>query len=821
MVQYSDEVKLVIHISESYAKDSLNNFIHPAHIFKALLHKDIGLMQLLEEMKKDYFYLLDWADARIKLLPKTSKVKDKPLLDNESIIVFEEADNYRLKFNKEKIDPFCLLVSLTTPGVGFRFEQLKALPLTQNELIDFYSASAQKTNLVSSSKSNPDNKPISGNKQNALFKYCFDKTSLSRQELLPKVIGMDKEILSIIETLGRKTKSNLLIVGESGVGKTSLINGLSHHIAFKKVPENLSNANIFELDVSSLVVGASYKGEIEDRFKKLIEELENFEKAILVIESFENITDKHNNLNTIVGILKQELNKGAITIIGSSTVSGFTKSIETENDIVRKFEVLKIEEPTEEITFRIIHETKSIYEDHHKLKIDDELVKIAIKLARRYLTEKCLPDSAIDLIDRTMSLINTMNEVSEQEICDAIERLEKVKTKTDSDDSLILELKWLYDDIFNRISNSLITKIDDSTDFGSFATKEEKIMFLAEFLNKLKELSKIRRDNIEESDISIIVSQLTGIPLGKLQSKERDKLINAEDTIKARVVGQDHAIKTIIESIYESRSGLNKKGQPIGSFFFLGPTGTGKTELAKSLAEFLFQDESSMIRFDMSEFKEEHSAALLYGAPPGYVGYEEGGLLVNKIRQKPYSVVLFDEIEKAHKSVFDIFLQILDEGKLHDRLGREGDFSNSLVLFTSNIGSDFIFKSFEKKEIPASNKLLEIMTNYFRPEFLGRLTEIIPFAPITEEVVTIIFDINMKSIYKTLGEMGIQLSIQPAAKKQFSILGYSPQYGARPVLGVIRNHIRRPLSKLIISGKIAKGSSVNVDYSDNEFKWNF
>ena len=302
--------------------------------------------------------------------------------------------------------------------------------------------------------------------------------------------------------------------------------------------------------------------------------------------------------------------------------------------------------------------------------------------------------------------------------------------------------------------------------------------------------------------------------MGKVQSKERDRLVNAEGTLKKRVVGQDHAVKIVLDAVFESRSGLNKKGQPMGSFFFLGPTGTGKTELSKALAAFLFEDESALIRFDMSEFKEEHSVALLYGAPPGYVGYEEGGLLVNKIRQKPYSVVLFDEIEKAHKSVFDLFLQILDEGKLHDRLGRVGDFSNALILFTSNIGSQFIVDSFNQGKIPQNNDLMDIMQNYFRPEFLGRLTEIVPFSPITEKTVTRIFEIHLKGLLKLLAEQEITLQMDDEVKRTIAMKGYNPQYGARPVLGIIRKELRHPLSKLIISGQVKSGDTVVVKVNE-------
>jgi ATP-dependent Clp protease ATP-binding subunit ClpA len=344
---------------------------------------------------------------------------------------------------------------------------------------------------------------------------------------------------------------------------------------------------------------------------------------------------------------------------------------------------------------------------------------------------------------------------------------------------------------------------------------EEIKNYLQVVLDILKDAASHSYTALEKTDIAVIVSHKTGIPLGKVQTQEKERLLNMEAVLKQRVVGQDHAIRSICDAVLESRAGLSKPGQPIGSFFFLGPTGTGKTELAKSLAEFLFQDESFMIRFDMSEFKEEHAAALLYGAPPGYVGYEEGGLLVNKIRQKPYSVVLFDEIEKAHASVFDVFLQIMDEGKLHDKLGKEGDFSNALILFTSNIGSTYVAEQFNKGGIPSSNRLLETMGDHFRPEFLGRLTEIIPFAPMNGKTVQNILRIQLESLYQTLEKQGIRLSIEEKAFEQLAQSGFTPAYGARPLAGVIRAELRRPLSKKIIVGDVKPGDTIQL-LSDEE-----
>jgi ATP-dependent Clp protease ATP-binding subunit ClpB len=381
------------------------------------------------------------------------------------------------------------------------------------------------------------------------------------------------------------------------------------------------------------------------------------------------------------------------------------------------------------------------------------------------------------------------------------------------------DYKWLTTTLRNKISPVLLGKLDDGVQTDKFETCQEFEDFLSQSLDKLSLLADDKKRDVNKEDIASVISYKTGIPLGKIQAQEKDKLLNMDEYLKRRVVGQDYAVKAISASILESRSGLNKKGQPIGSFFFLGPTGTGKTELAKSLAEFLFNDEKSMIRFDMSEFKEEHSAALLYGAPPGYVGYEEGGMLVNKIRLKPYSVLLFDEIEKAHPSVFDTFLQILDEGHMHDRLGKEGDFSNALIIFTSNIGSEWIAEQFNKGELPTSNKLMEIMTKYFRPEFLARLTEIVPFAPINENNIVRIFEIQMRSLLEALEKQSIGLNVSDEAKKFLALNGFTAKYGARQISGVIRNQLRRPISKYIIAGELKKGNVVKVDLQQEQLSW--
>lgn len=731
---FDNNVAEVLGIAEAYAKEHMNGAIEPAHVLKALLHKDVGLVSFIEKtLQQDYYYLLDWADMRIKMTKKSSDSKILKLSDASDAVV-SEADSLRQTRKGDTINVYDLLMAIVTPGVGFTFEQLKTFPLQKEDI-------AVALTGVSSNSGSISGKPIieknTSNKN--VTTYCKHKNQQQADGKLDKVVGFEKELEGIYEILSRKTKPNILITGESGVGKTSLVNAFVQAVADNRVPSFLQDSQVYELDTIALSIGISYKSEVEGRMKKILDELQSMDNAILVIESFDKLMDKQGTLNGTINLLKASLNEGLLCICTSS-VEGFTKNIETDKEITGKFEHIIIDEPSAEETKNILETVVRSFEEYHHLKVSNEVIDNAIRLAKRYFSEKHLPESAIDLIDRTMALL--------------------------------------------RIEND--KKVD----------------------------GKVETVSIEH--LVKVVSQKTGIPLGNVQSAERDRLVNAEETLKRRVVGQDHAIKAVLESIFESRSGLNKKGQPIGSFFFLGPTGTGKTELAKALAEFLFQDDTAILRFDMSEYKEEHSVALLYGAPPGYVGYEEGGLLVNQIRQKPYSIVLFDEIEKAHRSVFDLFLQILDEGKLHDRLGRVGDFSNALIIFTSNIGSQYVFDKFEKGIVPTHNDMLEVMQGHFRPEFLARLTEIVPFAPINEKIVTMIFNIHLKGLLKTLAEQKIELNVEDKAVHNIAMSGFNAQYGARPILGILRKDIRRPLSKMIISGDLKAGDKVTLTIDEEE-----
>ena len=726
----------LLHIAQSYANDNNSPLIEPAHILRALLHKSAGLINFIEDtLDSDYYYLVDWADMRIQQCDKSPYKMKGFDFSHETKSVIKEAINISEKAGLSQIDATCILAALITPGIAFSFEQLKTMPLKSEKVLNTIKSSPSTNTNTSDTIGHSKVETEESEYYISLLNDCKETN----------VIGFDNEKRSLIEVLARKDRANILIVGETGVGKTSLIECLIQLIKKNQIPASLSGLNPYELDVISLSQGVSYKGEIEDRFKDVIKNILNTPQPVLVIENFHRIEDKQSVLNGLLPILKKLLSKNQIQLICTTTIDGFTKDIENDKELVSYFEKITIDEPTEELAIEILKSKCCEYEEFHNIPMEGDVPSEIVRLAKRYMPDKNLPSSALDLLDRSMASVKIENELADIAGGDA--------------------------------------------------------------LNK-------KIEQLEKNTIRDVVSKMTGIPMGNIQSEEREKLSNAEVILHKRVVGQNHAIKSILEAIYESRSGLNKKGQPIGSFFFLGPTGTGKTELAKSLAEFLFNDETSILRFDMSEYKEEHSVALLYGAPPGYVGYEEGGLLVNQIRQKPYSVVLFDEIEKAHKSVFDLFLQILDEGKLHDRLGRVGDFSNSLIIFTSNIGSDYIFKSFAENKVPTHDQMLEVMQGQFRPEFLARLTEIVPFSPITEEMIDKIFDIHIKNLLKTLREQNIDFEIHESARKYVTKVGFNAHYGARPILGIIRKEIRRPLSKLIISGEIKAGDKVIMMYDE-------
>ena len=603
-------------IANSFAEEYCSDAIYPAHLFKAVLHKEIGLVHFIEsELDKDYFYLQDWADVQMQLAPRAVRPMRDLDYSAEARAVLEEAENYQVKFDLEECTDVCVLASLVTPGVGFSFDQLKTLPLTPSDISAKMGGGANVEAPYMEGAELTKKTGATGGGKGTLAKYCIDKTAIARAGNLDNVIGFEKEISVIYEILGRKTKANLLITGEAGVGKTSLVNGFVRELAADHVPGFLSGAVAYELDTAALGGDAQYKGEVEDRFKNVITEVENLPNAVLIIEAIDKLFDKQGSLFGASSILKNELSKGRLQLLATSSIDGYTKNIETDKEMTSKLEKITVEEPTADLTLRILKGAIPAYEEYHKLTADETVLSDAIRLAKRYLTEKSLPDSAFDLIDRTMAQVKTMNDLTGSIIDGLREKLDAIKASADgkdkADEGLMKELDWLNYELFNQVSCILLAGVDSDTDFSKIATIQERIDFLGGILDKLTELSAEQRTELKSDDLSAVVAKQTGIPLGKVQTKERDRLMGAEDTLKKRVVGQDHAVKKVLDAVYEARSGLSKKGQPMGSFFFLGPTGTGKTELAKALATFLFGDESALIRFDMSEFKEEHSVALL------------------------------------------------------------------------------------------------------------------------------------------------------------------------------------------------------------------
>lgn len=814
----SESVKIAIRIAKSIAREYANDCYTPSHLLKALMHKEVGLQGFIQSLGKDTGYIEDWAEVRIEEVPRSGKTSEI-MADKQIANVFEEADMVRLKLGLLEINPICVLAALAKPGTAYSITQLKSFPIKEEEILSSVVDSQDIAHDIAVGMPTPGGE--NGTATAALYKYCIDKTSEIRENEMHEIVCRENETRMMTETLGRKGKPNVLITGDSGVGKTAIVEGLARAIVNDKVPSFLKGAVILELDTGALIAGASYKGEAEDRLKNLIKELRKVDKAILFIDEIHTLLDPKQGNSGIAGILKPELGTGDLTVIGVTTADEYRKIIEPDHAFSRRFEELKINEPDIPSAVMMVESVLSTYTDFHGLEVTEEAVPECVRLAKRYVKDRRLPDSAIDLLDRTLSAVKLINETSKECIEELSTALNEQEKKEDGDnDTKLKELQGIYRSMQNRLSPVLLGMITEDTHPENYDTPEELSGYLKQKIETLRSFLSEPIGKVGAQEVAAVVSYKTGIPLGKLQSEEKERLLNMENILRKRVVGQDNALKVLTDAILESRSGLNKAGQPIGSFFFLGPTGTGKTELAKALAEALFNDEKAMIRFDMSEFKEEHSAALLYGAPPGYVGYEEGGLLVNKIRRQPYSVVLFDEIEKAHPSVYDIFLQIMDEGKLHDRLGKEGDFSNSIVLFTSNVGSEWLANQLAEGKNPTTTQLMEVMGRYFRPEFLARLSEIVPFSPIGEDILLMIFDIQFRNVSNLLEKQGITILLTEDVKKYLAHKGFDPKYGARQVAGVIRNYLRRPISRLIISGKLSKGDVLKVGIGeDEELTW--
>ena len=779
-----------------------------AHLALAMLYEPTGLREVLEGLGKDIAYMIEWFEVRKESYQSEEIPFDDSFEDREVKKLWEEAVRSKIKLGADTIDAVCVFMAIVREGVIYSAAQIELLGVEEKEFLNQFSISSFE---LSASDSQAIEEMTSG--------FAF-AVNLKTDKIITEgslVIGREEEVRNILENLERTQNKATLLVGDSGIGKTAIVKAFVKELSENR-DHQLQNTLVFGLNVSKLLSGSTSENELSKKTVELFEKLNKLQNtSILVIDDLqvllENATGKS---NLMINVLNSQLSEGATNLIMCISSDAYHKYLE-KHPIHTKLEVLQLEELDHFHLLKCLERHQEHFQRAYQIEISQATLAEAIHLSRRYFKESKLPYGAIDLIDRTLAAVKMSNANTSTTITVFKKELEKLKTSEEKDFS---KLQLWQNTLLSKLSTIISSRLIGSYALTEETPYEEGIAKMDALLVELEALSAHKITCIEPTEIEAIIAVITGIPIGKIQADEKDRLLNIENRLQERVKGQNRAIQTLADAIIESRSGLSNPKQPIGSFFFLGPTGTGKTELTKSLAELLFDDENAMIRFDMSEFKEEHSAALLYGAPPGYVGYEEGGMLVTKIRQKPYSVVLFDEIEKAHSSVYDVFLQIMDEGTIHDKLGRSGDFSNAIIIFTSNIASSWIAEEISKGHTPTSNELIEVMSEYFRPEFLGRLTEVVPFSPITEAVAQDIFLLHLSKLQQQLlQQKNISLSLTEEALHYLSNKGYSQKYGARPIAGIIRNYLKKAISKFIVAQQVKEGETLKVDYKDNQLIW--
>lgn len=779
-----------------------------AHLALAMLYEPTGLREVLEGLGKDIAYMIEWFEVRKESYQSEEIPFDDSFEDREVKKLWEEAVRSKIKLGADTIDAVCVFMAIVREGVIYSAAQIELLGVEEKEFLNQFSISSFE---LSASDSQAIEEMTSG--------FAF-AVNLKTDKIITEgslVIGREEEVRNILENLERTQNKATLLVGDSGIGKTAIVKAFVKELSENR-DHQLQNTLVFGLNVSKMLSGSTSENELSKKTVELFEKLNKLQNtSILVIDDLqvllENATGKS---NLMINVLNSQLSEGATNLIMCISSDAYHKYLE-KHPIHTKLEVLQLEELDHFHLLKCLERHQEHFQRAYQIEISQATLAEAIHLSRRYFKESKLPYGAIDLIDRTLAAVKMSNANTSTTITVFKKELEKLKTSEEKDFS---KLQLWQNTLLSKLSAIISSRLIGSYTLTEETPYEEGIAKMEALLVELEALSAHKITCIEPTEIEAIIAVITGIPIGKIQADEKDRLLNIENRLQERVKGQNRAIQTLADAIIESRSGLSNPKQPIGSFFFLGPTGTGKTELTKSLAELLFDDENAMIRFDMSEFKEEHSAALLYGAPPGYVGYEEGGMLVTKIRQKPYSVVLFDEIEKAHSSVYDVFLQIMDEGTIHDKLGRSGDFSNAIIIFTSNIASSWIAEEISKGHTPTSNELIEVMSEYFRPEFLGRLTEVVPFSPITEAVAQDIFLLHLSKLQQQLlQQKNISLSLTEEALHYLSNKGYSQKYGARPIAGIIRNYLKKAISKFIVAQQVKEGETLKVHYKDNQLIW--
>src|SRR6056297_3325516 len=800
--KFTERARRVIAMAESEAKKLNHNYVGTEHILLGLVKEKKGIAAKVLSQQAD-LKESQIIDVIKSIIGKgKNKVKGTIGLTPRSKKVLNLSMEQARDLNHSYIGTEHILLGMIGEGEGVAVRILQELGVDLDKL--------KKEILQILNESQAKSKEVEESDTPELDKYSRDLTEMAAEDKLDPVIGREKEIKRVIQVLSRRTKNNPVLIGEPGVGKTAIIEGLAKSIVDENVPEILIGKRVVALDLSSLVAGSKYRGEFEKRLKSLMSEIVENGEVILFIDEMHTLVGAGAAEGAIdaANILKPALARGELQAIGATTLDEYRKYIEKDAALERRFQSIMVGENSEEQSIKILKGLRDAYEAHHKVKISDQAIKAAVKLSHRYIADRFLPDKAIDLMDEAASRVRLRNNTRPDELRDINERIDELEKEKEA-----------------AVKNQEFEKAARLRDEENELKKE-----LQEIKDDWKQKKGINDTVVKEEDIAQIVSSWTGIPVTKLEETETKKLLKLEEHLHKRVVGQDEAIKAVSQAVRRARAGLKDPKRPIGSFIFLGPTGVGKTELARTLAEAMFDDEDAMIRIDMSEYMEKHSVSRMVGSPPGYIGHEEGGQLTEPVRRRPYSVILFDEIEKAHPEVFNILLQILEDGALTDSHGRKVDFKNTVVIMTSNVGANYIkkqsqlgFKAEKDEESEYENmkeNVISKLRDTFRPEFLNRLDETIVFHSLNKDHITKIIEIMIDELQKRLDTKEIKIDITTDAKMKLIDEGFDAEFGARPLRRAIQKMVENKLSEKILSGDISEGDKVKVDEKDNELVFN-